>query len=81
MHPTKLNERGIDVRRTRGSIDGACGVDDPYLRKLTDLAFLAPDIQRAILEGRQPIDLRLADISSRDLPLNWQDQRDLLGFT
>lgn len=77
----QLNERGIDVRKIRGAIDDARGVDDPYLRKLTGLAFLAPDIQRAILEGRQPVDLRLADITSRDLPLLWQDQRDLLGFT
>ncbi len=76
----ELNERGIDVRKIRGPVDDARGVDDPYLRKLSCLAFLAPDIQRAILEGRQPADLRLADIISLDLPLRWDDQRDLLGF-
>lgn len=77
----ELNERGIDVRKIKGPIDEARGVNDPYLRKLTGLAFLAPDIQRAILEGRQPTDLRLADILSCDLPLNWKDQRELLGFS
>lgn len=77
----ELNERGIDMRKIRGSIDHARGVDDPYLRNLSRLAFLAPDIQRAILEGRQPANLRLADILSSDLPLRWDDQRELLGFT
>lgn len=77
----ELNERGIDVRNIRGSIDDARGVDDPYLRNLSHLAFLAPDIQRAILQGHQPADLRLADILSSGLPLRWDDQRELFRFT
>jgi DNA invertase Pin-like site-specific DNA recombinase len=45
------------------------------------LAFLAPDIVEAILEGRQPIDLtpsRLKRIGI--LPRRWEDQRRCLGF-
>jgi hypothetical protein len=45
------------------------------------LAFLAPDIIEAILEGRQPVDLtprRLLRIGI--LPLRWEDQRRRLGF-
>jgi hypothetical protein len=68
----ELKERGLDMTDR---------IADAYLRKLTGLAFLAPDIQRAILEGRQPADLKLADlVSRRELPLGWDDQRKLLGF-
>jgi DNA invertase Pin-like site-specific DNA recombinase len=45
------------------------------------LAFLAPDIVEAILEGRQPIDLtpsRLKRIGI--LPCRWEHQRRCLGF-
>ena len=45
------------------------------------LAFLAPDIVTAILEGRQPIELTAARmIRIRDLPLSWAEQRQVLGF-
>ncbi len=53
----------------------------PHRRKLVRLAFLAPDIQRAILAGRQPHDLSLVRILACDLPLAWDDQRQILGFT
>ena len=43
--------------------------------------YLAPNIPQAVLEGRQPVELT-ADRMRRlpDLPMNWQKQRDLLGF-
>jgi hypothetical protein len=45
------------------------------------LAFLAPDIVEAILEGRQPIELTAARMMRiRDLPLSWAEQRQRLGF-
>ncbi len=53
----------------------------PHRRKLVRLAFLAPDIQRAILAGRQPRDLSLARILACDIPLAWDDQRQILGST
>ena len=46
------------------------------------LAFLAPDIVRAILEGRHPPDFTpsiLARSASR-LPSDWNAQRQMLGF-
>lgn len=64
----------------KSAMNQARGVDDPYLRKLTGLAFLAPDIQRALLEGRQPAGIKLADLLSHRLPLAWEDQRQQLGF-
>jgi site-specific DNA recombinase len=46
------------------------------------LAFLAPDIVEAILEGRQPADLNLTRLKQLgQLPLAWADQRSLLGFS
>ena len=53
---------------------------DPYLRKLSSITFLAPDIQRAILEGRQPTGLTLGNLLATSLPLDWQRQREMLGF-
>jgi hypothetical protein len=43
---------------------------------------LAPDIIRAILEGRQPRHLNLHAVRGRqaEVPLDWEAQRDLLGF-
>jgi len=76
----ELTARGIDLAQANAPIDNARGVEDPYLRKLTRLAFLAPDIQRTILGGRQPPGLKLADLLARDLPLSWEDQREQLGF-
>jgi hypothetical protein len=53
---------------------------DPYLRKLSSISFLAPDIQRAILEGRQPTGLTLGNLLAGPLPLAWQKQREMLGW-
>ena len=52
----------------------------PHCSKLVPLAFLAPDILRAILAGRQPLDLSLACILKYDPPLSWRAQRRILGF-
>jgi hypothetical protein len=51
-----------------------------YERRLSALAFLAPDIQDAILHGRQPAGLTLGRLMEMELPLAWTDQRAMLGF-
>jgi hypothetical protein len=49
--------------------------------RILPLAFLAPDIVEAILDGRQPPELTAARLKRmRDLPLDWQQQRRYLGF-
>lgn len=56
-------------------------VSTPYFCSLLRLAYLAPDITTAILDGRQPAILDrqfLARINH--LPIDWQGQRDMLGF-
>jgi site-specific DNA recombinase len=52
------------------------------LTALMRLSYLAPDIVRALLEGRQPIALtptRLLRLS-KNLPHDWKEQRRFLGF-
>jgi len=45
------------------------------------LAFLAPDLQRAILEGRQPRGMTLARLIEIDIPHLWSEQRRLFTTT
>lgn len=52
----------------------------PYDSNILRLAFLAPDIQRAFLEGRQPHHLNLETLKKIELPLSWARQRAALGF-
>jgi len=57
------------------------GVTDPFVSRLLPLAFLAPEIVTAIVEGRQPIDLTTEKLIKKiDLPLDWTDQKRALGF-
>jgi hypothetical protein len=42
-------------------------------------AFLAPDLVEAVLQGRAPAQLTLAQIMKR-LPYDWNEQRSLLGL-
>lgn len=51
----------------------------PYQRKLVRLAFLAPDLQRDILAGRQPLSLTLEMLLNNPLPLSWDAQRIAFG--
>ncbi len=56
-------------------------VDRDDVGKALKLAFLAPDIVQAIIEGRQPVDLTAARLMRlSNLPASWEDQRRLLGF-
>jgi site-specific DNA recombinase len=48
------------------------------VRQALRLAFLAPDVTTAILEGRQPVSLSLGRIPKL-LPLPWTEHRQLLG--
>ncbi|MXO72973.1 hypothetical protein GRI99_15185 [Altererythrobacter buctensis] len=52
----------------------------PYDRRILRLAFLAPDLQTDILNGRQPASLNLEYLMARDIPLAWSEQRTALGW-
>jgi DNA invertase Pin-like site-specific DNA recombinase len=59
----------------------AKGIDGSYARKIALLAFLAPDIQKAILTGRQPAGLSFTKFLAEGMPLAWADQRKRFGFS
>jgi hypothetical protein len=48
--------------------------------RLLRVNYLAPDIQAAIIDGTQPERLTVWDILKGPLPLDWEQQRQLLGF-
>jgi site-specific DNA recombinase len=54
---------------------------DRYAVRIARLAYLAPDITAAILDGRQPPAMTSRTLlMTPDLPLDWSTQRHLLGF-
>jgi hypothetical protein len=74
--------RRIESGRAKSITDLAeqDGVTDAYVCRLLPLTCLAPDIVEAILDGRQPKGLRLAEmLGSR--PLIWTAQRESVGLT
>ncbi len=70
--------------RTVKSITDLAKIEDvqrTYPSRIMPLAFLAPDITEAILEGRQPLGLTLDRLlATMPLPLAWDAQRTVLGF-
>jgi hypothetical protein len=54
------------------------GVTDAYVCRLLPLTCMAPDIVEAILDGRQPKGLRLAEMLGNG-PLAWEEQRAKWG--
>ena len=77
----ELAKAGIHPAGKTASWRDANGINDSYLRSLVPLAFLAPDIQAAIMDGRQPVGLTLQSLRDREIPLSWTAQREQLGFT
>ncbi|WP_109794305.1 recombinase family protein, partial [Minwuia thermotolerans] len=63
-------------------LSAKAGIDRSEIGRVLQLAYLAPDITEAILDGRQPSELtahRLKRMAG--LPLDWTEQRKALGFT
>ena len=52
------------------------------ITSLVRLSYLGPEIVRALLAGRQPIELTPTQLLrlSKDLPHDWSEQRHVLGF-
>ena len=55
-------------------IAAAVGKSERYVSKAIRAAFLAPDLLEAVLEGRAPAQLTLAELT-KDLPWDWNEQR------
>ncbi|CAN0606268.1 unnamed protein product, partial [Ectocarpus sp. 12 AP-2014] len=81
-----------DARRWAGELlDGTAtsiqqitereGLRSGSVSRILPLAWLAPDISTAILEGRQPSHLNTKILRALpELPLDWTEQRRVLGF-
>jgi hypothetical protein len=74
--------RRIESGRAKSITDLAeqDGVTDAYVCRLLPLTCLAPDIVEAILNGRQPKGLRLAEMLGNG-PVGWDEQQERLGFS
>lgn len=81
-----------DARRWSAELlDGTCstirqievreGLRSGSVSRILPLAWMAPDISTSILEGRQPGPLTAKKLRRLpSLPLDWQEQRKILGF-
>lgn len=56
-------------------------IDVSDLSRVLRLAFLAPNITAAILDGKQPVELTATKLKRLgEIPYRWDDQRKVLGF-
>ena len=69
--------RKIESGQAKSTTDLAAqeGVTDAYVCRLLPLTCLAPDIVEAILDGRQPKGLRLAELLGNG-PFAWNAQQE-----
>ncbi len=56
------------------------GWSDAPVRQRLKLALLSPKITRAILQGKQPIELSLKKLLTTAIPYDWDAQWQALGF-
>jgi hypothetical protein len=56
------------------------GTTPAYVRRLIRLAYLAPDIQQAVIDGRLPMNISLEKLMRDPIPNAWSRQRELIGF-
>lgn len=57
----------------------ALKLDRSYVARTLSLVNLAPDIIVAVMQGKTPPEMTLAK-AANNLPEDWQEQRELLGF-
>jgi hypothetical protein len=78
-HHIKSKYMGVD-RLSLSNIAAEMDIDTRQALRTLKLAYLAPDIQLAILSGLQPKGLLLKDLIYQNIPTAWDEQRSLLGF-
>ncbi len=66
--------------KTMAQLAAEAGVGGSYFTRILRLSFLAPNIVKAILHDRHPIDLSAKRLVNEvRLPIAWEDQHALLG--
>lgn len=66
--------------KTIAEIARANKVDGSYVSRMLDLTLLAPDIIETILDGKEPSGLSLTTLTKKQIPGEWEEQRQVLGF-
>ena len=67
--------------KSLGELASQLGVTTTAVTNMIYRAFLAPDIIRSIMSGTQPVHLTGDFLKKQGpLPLDWEEQRQLLGF-
>lgn len=57
-------------------------MERPHLTRLARLSYLAPDVQAAIVDGKQPVELTARQLlRAASLPSCWKTQRKVLGMS
>lgn len=69
----------LKAGNTFSEISRETGISRRRIQQMLDLAFLAPDIVRDVLQGRQPLGFTSDWVLRHDLPSDWQAQRDLIA--
>ena len=80
-HAFKRHLTAASEEATMERVAAAAGVSSSYFTRVLRLAWLAPDLTVALMEGRHPPELnalQLLKLSSR-LPVDWPGQRRLLN--
>ena len=72
--------RGGD--KTMEQLARDASVTGSYFTRILRLSFLAPEITKAILRNRHPLDLSAKRLANEiRLPIEWEKQRALLGIS
>jgi hypothetical protein len=66
---------------TISNLAAGAGVNASYFTRVLRIAYLAPDVIEAIIEGRQPPELTANKlVRLKNLPIDWAGQRQALGY-
>jgi len=76
----KLVELNASPLHPERHVDMKVPIND-WTRARVVIALLAPDIQKALLQGTAPNGLDPDMLLSRDMPLDWNEQRRVLGMS
>jgi hypothetical protein len=71
---------GDSRHRSAGDIATSEGIGRSFVSRLLDLTLLAPDIQEAILEGRQAKGMQLEELMGA-VAAEWGEQRRVAGLS
>ena len=72
--------KSLRARTMLTDIAAATGHSEPYIGSRIALAFLAPKLQSAILDGRQPADISVPRLLRDGIAINWSEQAQLFGW-